>query len=112
MASLLEAREVEAVGNATLGSQTYHRVHHIAATGHTETDVASALEHLGGSLHEVFGTLLHGDTSQVGNHLLFGVLIGDDILQLLTERINGIVHGHALARVLVVLMNDGLTGML
>ena len=58
-----EAREVEAVGNATLCSQLNHCIHHVARTCHAETHVTGAVEHHVSSLNKILGAFLHGDTT-------------------------------------------------
>ena len=46
------------------------------------------------------------------DNLLSRGLVGDYVEVLLTERIYGIVHGYALARILMVLVDDRLTSEL
>ena len=104
---------MEAVGNATLGSQIDHRIHHIARACHAETHVAGTMEHHVGCLDEILWTFLHGDTSKEGNHLLFSCMVRTwNILILLRQRINGVVHGEALTRVLMILVDHRLTSQL
>ena len=79
----LEAREVTPVGYSVGGCQLNHGVQHVAAAGKAEADVVGAVEHALGCFDEVFRSLLHGDTSQIGHHLLSLVLArlyGADIL--------------------------------
>ena len=110
MLSTHEAREVETVGDATLGSEINHCVHHIAAACHAEAHVACTLQHHVGSLNEVLWTFLHCDTSEEGYDLLLTCMVwARDVLQLLTQWVNGVVHCEALARILMILMDNGLT---
>ncbi len=108
-----ESREVETVGNATLCSEINHLIHHIAGTSHTETHIASTMQHHIGSLDKVFRTFLHSNTSQEGYHLLLALMVGTrNVLPLLLQWINSIVHGKTLAWVLMILIDDCLTGKL
>ena len=101
-----------AVGNAIFSCQVNHGIHHVARACKAETDVVRTVEYALGSFDEILRTLLHGDTSQVGNHLLLRTARRGNLRVFLTERINGIVHGHALTRILVILMDDGLARQL
>ena len=104
---------MEAVCDATLCCKVNHGVHHVTATCHAETHVACTLEHHIGSLNEVFRTLLHGDTTKEGHHLLLALMVWAwDVLPLLLQWIHRIVHGKALAWILVILVDHGLTGQL
>ena len=101
---------MEAGGNATLSSQLDHSVHHVARACHTEAYIVGAMKHHVGSLDEVLRTFLHGDTTQEGDHLLLASMVRTrNGLILFRQRINGVVHGEALTRILMVLVNDGLT---
>ena len=108
----LEAREVAAVGYAVAGGQLYHGVHHVAAACKAEADVAAAFKHSLGGFEEVLGAFLHRDATQIRHHLLALLLVGHDVANLFVERIDRIVHGYALAGVLMILMDDGLSGQL
>ena len=63
-----------------------------------------------GSLNEILRTFLHRDTTKEGNHLLLIRMVGTrDSLQFFLQWINGIVHGVALTRILMVLVDNRLT---
>ena len=108
-----EAREVEAVGDAALCCEIDHLFHHIARASKAEAHVTCAMQHHIGSLDEVFRTLLHGDTTEEGHHLLLARVVGTrNVLKLLLQGINGVVHGEALARILMILVDDRLASEL
>ena len=104
---------METVGNAAFCCQTNHLVHHITRTCHAETHVAGTVQYHIGCLYEILRTLLHGETAQEGYHLLLTLMVRTwNVLPLLLQWINGIVHGEALAWILVILMNNCLTSQL
>ena len=108
-----ETREVETVGNTSFGCQINHLIHHIARTCHAETHVAGTMQYHVGCLYEILRTLLHGETTQEGYHLLLALMVWAwDVLPLLLQWIHRIVHGKALAWILVILVDHGLTGQL
>src|SRR5574344_6351 len=105
-----ESWEVEAVGNASLCSKVNHCVHHISRASHTETHVTSAMEHHIGSLNEILRSLLHSDTTEERNHLIATCMVGTwNLVIFLLQWINGIVNREALARILVILVDNRLT---
>ena len=100
---------METVGDATLGGEVNHLLHHIARTCEAETDVARAVKHHIGGLDEIFRTFLHRDSSEESHDFLLARVVGTgNVLQLLCKRINGVVNREALARVLMILVDDGL----
>ena len=101
---------METVGNAALGRQSNHGVHHVTASGHAEPYVTGTLKNQCSGLDEILRTLLHRDSAQECNHLLMRFLLGNYIPDLLRKRLNGVVHGRYLARILMVLVDDSLTG--
>ena len=71
-----------------------------------------AFEHEGSGFYEILWTLLHGDASEEGDHLLFALVVRlalvHNRLDVLGQRIDGIVHGDALRRVLMVVVDHRL----
>ena len=106
---------MEAVGNASCCCHFNHGVHHVARTCHAEAYVACTFQHEGGGFDEVFRSLLHGDTAQEGDYLFLSVftlfaLFGHHVEDVARKGIDGVVHGDALGRVLMVVVDDGLPG--
>ena len=100
---------METVGYAALGSEINHLIHHIARACHAETHVVSAVEYHVGCLNEILGTFLHRDTAEECYHLFFACVVGTwNVLIFLGQGIDRIVHGEALAGVLMILIDDGL----
>ena len=104
---------MESVSNTTLGSKINHLIHHIARTSHTETHVACAMQYHIGSLNEVFRSLLHSYTTKEGNDLFFACMVRTrNVLKLLTKWINSIMNSEALARILMILVDNSLASEL
>ena len=104
--ALEEAREVETVGYAQTRHTAYHMVHHIARTGHDETYVGHALEHLGRSLDKVIGTLLIGDAAEERYDLVVDAALGGYALAL--GKAHGIVYRDNLVGRNAVAVDDDL----
>ena len=98
------------VGNSIGSSQVYHCMHHITASGKTESDVVASVKNPLGSLDKVFGAFLHGYTSKVSNNLFIRILMWFYILYIIRKWINGIMHSHTLARILMILIDNSLSG--
>ena len=104
---------METVGNATLGSQINHGIHHVARSCHTEAYVTGATDDHVGSLNEILWTLLHSDTSEERHHLVLARMVGTrNGVVFLRQRIDGIVNRIALTRILMILVDDRLARQL
>src|SRR5690554_706076 len=68
------------------------------------------LQHLGGCVDKKFRSLLHGDSSQEGDHLLLYSRQPFNRLNFRTERFHGIVYGRYLPFGLVVILDNGFAG--
>ncbi len=97
---------MEAVGDAALGGEAYHVVHHVAAAGHDEAHAPVLAKHLCGGLDEIFGTFLHGDAAEERHHPLASGP-ARQFEQLLRQRYDGVVDRRNLGRVDAVLLDDG-----
>ncbi len=109
--AFLETGEVEAVGDAALGGESDHFVHHVARTSHHETDIAVVLKHLGSSLDKILRAFLHGNAAEEGHHLLLG-FAHFDVKQLLTERHYGVVNCRHFCGIDAITLDDRLTGQI
>ena len=98
---------MEAVGNVAVGSEANHLLHHIAATCHHKAYVVSLGKHARSSLHEVFRSLLHSDTSEECHHLVL-TLLHLDAANLLAQGLHCIVHGSHLVGVDSIFLNHSL----
>ena len=66
-----------------------------------------------GSLNEILRTFLHSDTAQEGDHLLLASMVRTRyVLKFLLEGIHGIVNRETLAGILMVVVDNSLTGEL
>ena len=102
---------MEAVGDAPLGSQINHLVHHIARPCHAETHVTCTVKNHVGSLDKVFGAFLHRQSAEESDDFFLSLMVRTRYFgNLLLQRIDGIVYREDLTRVLVILVDDGLAG--
>ncbi len=99
-----ESREMESVGDAQTRHATDHVVHHVARTRHDEAHVRHSLEHLGGRLDEVVGTLLVGYAAEERHDLVLHAALGH--LVILLGETHRVVHRHHLVGGDAVLLYD------
>ena len=88
----------------------YHGMHHITTSGKTESDIVATVKNALGSLDKIFRSLLHGNTTQIGNNLLVRILVRLYVLNLIRKRIYSIMHSHTLPGILMILIDYRLTG--
>ena len=96
---------MELIGDAALGRQTNHFVHHIATAGHDESHAIGTTEHARSHFHKIFGTFLHGDASQKRNDFVLACALVQFVHK--TQRFDGVVHGGYLVRILVIFFDNG-----
>ena len=103
---------MKTVCNTSFRSQIDHGVQHVSRSCHYKTDVTGTLQDQCGGFHKILGSFLHRDTPQESHHFFFRMIRTRNVQQILRKRINGIVHGKTFARVLMILVNNSLTGQL
>ena len=105
MSASHETGEVELVGDAALGYQINHLVHHIARAGHHEAYTVGLLQHARCGLHEILWTFLHCDAAEESNDFLFAwrLVVGVQVFQ----RFHCVVYRADLGRVDAVFLNHG-----
>ena len=108
LTAALETRKMKAIGNSPLGGQVYHSVHHIAAAGHYKSYIFSPLKYAVSRFHKVFGSFLHGNTSQEGDNLILTRFFYKTFH--VFEWLNSIVHRGYLTRVLMIFFNHYFPG--
>ncbi len=96
---------MEAVGDASLGGEVDHLVHHIARAGHDEAHVVAVAKHLCRCLYEVFGAFLHGNTAEECYHFFFCGTRHLDVEKILAQGHYGVVNRGHLGRVDAVVVD-------
>ena len=109
LCSTLKTGEMTTVCYPIGSGQFNHVLHHVATTSEAETDITAALKNPTSCFDKVLGTFLHGDTAQISNDFLILTLMRLYGFDLIRERIDCIMHCYTLPRILMVLIDNGLT---
>ena len=99
---------METVGYSQPGDVADAAVHHIPASGHHEAHAVGSLQDLGGSLDEIFRTLLESDSAEEGDDLVAHSPFDFQILP--TAEIHRVVNRHDLGWIDSVLVDDNISG--